>query len=87
MKSMRIDRLYILSFLASALCVCAGLVLLVAFVYSTGFFGFGVICAAVLVLFACLYGWFRLFNLAGRKGAGEAGSRLTGEQSAARQKV
>ncbi len=84
---MRIDKLYIRSFLASAIFTCACLALLFAFVYATGFLGLGIICAAVLILFACLYGWLRSFGFARRKNSGEAASPLTGEENVKRLKV
>lgn len=84
---MRIDRLYIRSFLASAVFVCACLALLFAFVYTTGFLGLGIICAAILILFACLYGWLRFFGFARRKGSVEAAPPLTGEENVKRLKV
>lgn len=90
---MRIDRLYIRSFLASAVFACACLVMLFAFVYSTGFLGLGIICAAVLIFFACLYGWLRSFGFArrqaevGRKDPDVAAPPLTGEENVKRLKV
>ncbi len=92
-KHMRIDRLYIRSFLASVLLACTGVLSLFAFVYSTGLLGLCVICAAVLLLFAFLYGWFRPLGLARTRvdltapGEREAASHLTGEENAKRLKV
>ncbi|MEK6758856.1 MAG: hypothetical protein AABY51_03715 [Deltaproteobacteria bacterium] len=90
---MRIDRLYIRSFLASAIFTCTCLALLFAFVYSTGFLGLAIICATVLILFACLYGWLRFFGFArrqteaGSKSSGDAASPLAGEENVKRLKV
>lgn len=84
---MRIDSLYIRSFLASAMLTCAFLALLFAFVYATGFLGLGIICAAVLILFACLYGWLRLFSFVRSKDRRETASPLTGEENVKRLKV
>lgn len=92
-KHMRIERLYIRSFLASVLLACAGVLSLFAFVYSTGIAGLGLICAAVLLLFAFLYGWFRPLGLVRRRagltapGEREAASHLTVEENAKRLKV
>ncbi|MEK7679719.1 MAG: hypothetical protein AAB356_05965 [Deltaproteobacteria bacterium] len=90
---MRIDRLYIRSFLTSAVLACAGLALLFAFVYSTGLLGLGIVCAVVLLLFAFLYGWLRPFGFARRRAeaalttSGEKVTHLTKEEDATRLKV
>lgn len=90
---MRIDRLYIRSFLASVLLACAGVLSLFAFVYLTGLPGLGLVCAVVLLLFAFLYGWFRPLSLVRTRAdltltnEQEAASHLTGEENAKRLKV
>lgn len=66
---------------------CVFLALLFAFVYTTGFLGLGIICAAVLILFACLYGWLRLFSFARSKDRREPASPMTGEENVKRLKV
>lgn len=93
MISMRTDRLYIRSFIASAIFTIVCLSLLFVFVYWTGLWGLGIVCAAVIILFACLYGWFRIFDFAGRQAeacrndSGEATSRPAGEENVKRLKV
>lgn len=90
---MRNERLYIRSFLASAILACIGIVSLFALVYSAGLLGLGIVCAAVLLLFAFLYGWLRPFGFARRRAeatltvSGEKVTYLTKKEDATRLKV